>query len=94
MKPDFVFRTERLAVFVDGCFWHGCPLHYTRPKTRRAFWDAKIAANRARDRRLDRALRAAGWSILHLWEHALEPRQVARTLARLGRALGGRVRAR
>ena len=106
VKPDFVFRKERLVVFVDGCFWHGCPLHYTRPKTRRAFWDAKIAANRARDRRIDRALRAGsprsslrcgtrlGWRVLHLWEHALAPRAIARTLARVKRALGGRVRAR
>lgn len=106
VKPDFVFRKERLVVFVDGCFWHGCPLHYTRPKTRRAFWDAKIAANRARDRRLDRALRAGSprsslrcgtrldWRVLHLWEHALAPRAIARTLARVKRALGGRVRAR
>jgi DNA mismatch endonuclease (patch repair protein) len=60
VKPDFVFRRERLVVFVDGCFWHGCPLHYTRPKTRREFWEAKIAGNRARDRRIDRALRTAG----------------------------------
>jgi DNA mismatch endonuclease (patch repair protein) len=86
VRPDFVFRKERLVVFVDGCFWHGCPRHFTRPKARRAFWDAKIAANRARDRRIDRALRAAGWRVLHLWEHALEPRAVARTLARLRRA--------
>lgn len=46
VRPDFVFRRERLVVFVDGCFWHGCPIHYTRPKSRRAFWDAKIAENR------------------------------------------------
>ncbi|MFT3830569.1 MAG: very short patch repair endonuclease [Opitutaceae bacterium] len=88
VKPDFVFRQERLVVFVDGCFWHGCPRHYTRPQARRVFWDAKIAANRARDRRLDRVLRAAGWRVLHVWEHALGPRQLGRTLARLRRALG------
>jgi DNA mismatch endonuclease (patch repair protein) len=88
VKPDFVFRSERLVVFVDGCFWHGCPVHFTRPKARRAFWDAKIAANRARDRRVDRALRASGWRVLHVWEHALASRQIARTLARLRRAVG------
>ncbi len=108
VRPDFVFRTERVAVFADGCFWHGCPVHYTRPKSRRAFWDAKIAANKARDRRIDRALRAAGlpelrpgsprssrcalwyaagW-VLHVWEHALAPRQLGRTLARVRRAAG------
>ncbi|HLP01624.1 MAG TPA: hypothetical protein VK163_06335 [Opitutaceae bacterium] len=88
VKPDFVFRKERLVVFVDGCFSHGCPWHFTRPKARRAFWEAKIAANKARDRRIDRALRAAGWRVLLLWEHALRPRAVAPTLARVRRALG------
>lgn len=87
VRPDFVFRTERLVVFVDGCFWHGCPAHYTRPKARRTFWDAKIAANRARDRRIDRALRAAGWRVLHIWEHALTPGQLGRTLARVKAAV-------
>ena len=74
-------------VFVDGCFWHGCPAHYTRPKARRAFWDAKIADNKARDRRIDRALRAAGWRVLHIWEHALTPGQLGRTLARVKAAV-------
>lgn len=87
VRPDFVFRREQLAVFVDGCFWHGCPRHFTRPKARRAFWDAKIAANRARDRRIDRALRASGWHVLHVWEHALAPRQLGRTLARVRRVM-------
>ncbi len=87
VKPDFVFRKARLVVFVDGCFWHGCPRHYTRPKSRRAFWDAKIAANKARDRRIDRALRGAGWRVLHIWEHALKPERLGHTLARLRTAL-------
>ena len=87
VRPDFVFRKQRLVVFVDGCFWHGCPAHYTRPKARRVFWDAKIAANRARDRRINRALRAAGWRVLHVWEHGLKARQLGRTLARLRRAV-------
>ena len=93
VRPDFVFRRERLVVFVDGCFWHGCSAHYTRPKARRAFWDAKIAANRARDRRVDRALRASGWRVLHVWEHALKARELGRTLARLRRAVGSRRKA-
>jgi len=49
-KPDFVFPTRKLAAFVDGCFWHGCPLHATQPKTNAAFWRKKLAANRTRDR--------------------------------------------
>lgn len=92
VKPDFVFRAERLAVFVDGCFWHGCPKHATWPRRNAAFWRAKIEGNIARDRRVDRALRTAGWRVLHLWEHALTPRLAARTLARLRRALAARAR--
>ncbi len=85
-RPDFVFRAERVCVFVDGCFWHGCPAHFRRPKSNRKFWDAKIARNRARDRRVGRELRAAGWTVLRVWEHALKrPGAVA---GRLRRALG------
>lgn len=87
VRPDFVFRAARLAVFVDGCFWHGCPRHGTRPKGNAAFWRRKFAANIARDRRVDRALRRAGWRVLRIWEHALRPRQEGRLLARLRRAL-------
>ncbi|HMO66131.1 MAG TPA: very short patch repair endonuclease, partial [Verrucomicrobiota bacterium] len=75
VRPDFVFRAARLAVFVDGCFWHGCPRHGTRPKGNAAFWRRKFAANIARDRRVDRALRRAGWRVLRIWEHALRSRQ-------------------
>lgn len=89
VRPDFVFRTQRVAVFVDGCFWHGCPRHATRPRQNRKFWDEKIARNRARDRHVTRALRALGWTVLRLWECALARRQQARTLGRLRRALGG-----
>jgi DNA mismatch endonuclease (patch repair protein) len=71
VRPDFVFPLRRWAVFVDGCFWHGCPRHGTRPKGRAAFWRRKFAANRARDRRNTRQLRAAGWRVLRLWEHEL-----------------------
>ena len=73
VRPDFIFRKERLAVFVDGCFWHGCPRHGTQPKGNAAFWKRKFAGNLARDRRVDRALRRAGWRVLRIWEHALRP---------------------
>jgi DNA mismatch endonuclease (patch repair protein) len=85
-RPDFVFRRERVCVFVDGCFWHGCPAHYRRPKSKRAFWDAKIARNRARDRKVSRELRAAAWTVLRVWEHSLK--NPGPVLARLRRALG------
>lgn len=71
VRPDFVFPERRWAVFVDGCFWHGCPRHGTRPAGNAAFWREKFATNRARDRRNNRQLRAAGWRVLRLWEHEL-----------------------
>ncbi len=84
-RPDFVFRRERVCVFVDGCFWHGCPRHATWPQQNAAFWRDKILRNRARDRRVTRELRAAGWSVVRIWEHALK--QPGPALARLRRAL-------
>lgn len=71
VKADFVFRQVRLAVFVDGCFWHGCPKHGTKPKNNRAFWRRKLSGNKARDILVTRALRKAGWRVLRVWEHEL-----------------------
>jgi DNA mismatch endonuclease (patch repair protein) len=71
-KPDMVFPGQRLLVFVDGCFWHGCPLHYVRPRSRCAFWADKLRANVERDRRHTEALEAAGFTVLRLWEHDVE----------------------
>ena len=59
-RPDFVFPVERVAVFVDGCFWHGCPRHYTAPAGHAAFWRRKLVANRTRDRLVTRTLTRAG----------------------------------
>ena len=70
-KPDFVFPKLRLAVFVDGCFWHGCPIHATQPKTNAKFWREKIARNQSRDRLVTRTLRRTGWRVLRVWEHEL-----------------------
>jgi DNA mismatch endonuclease (patch repair protein) len=85
-RPDFVFRRERVAVFVDGCFWHGCPVHCRMPKSRVGFWRKKITGNQARDRRVSRALRKGGWAVIRIWEHALAyPDSVARKVkAKLG----------
>ncbi|MBE2286069.1 MAG: very short patch repair endonuclease [Prosthecobacter sp.] len=90
VRPDFMFRRERVVVFVNGCFWHGCPDHYRRPKGNRKFWDAKIARNIARDAEVSKALRKAGWRVLHLWEHELAKKREPRLLARLRRWLGER----
>jgi DNA mismatch endonuclease (patch repair protein) len=86
-KPDFVFRKERLVVFVDGCFWHGCPQHATWPKQNAEFWRTKIVGNRRRDRAVNRRLREAGWQVVRIWEHALTRKRAARTIARIRRQL-------
>lgn len=84
-RPDFIFRKERLAIFVDGCFWHGCPKHCRLPKSRVEYWNPKIARNKLRDRGSRTILRSAGWRVCRVWEHELrEPDRVA---ARLGRLL-------
>lgn len=85
-KPDFVFPKAKLAVFVDGCFWHGCPHHFRAPKSNRAFWKAKIARNQARDREVGRLLRQRGWRVCRIWAHAL--RHDARVAVRIRRLLG------
>lgn len=74
--PDFSFAAERVAVFVDGCFWHGCgPCSKGRmPASNAAYWLAKIQANRLRDRRKDRQLKKLGWKVVRIWEHTLERR--------------------
>jgi DNA mismatch endonuclease (patch repair protein) len=71
VRPDFVFRRERVAVFVDGCFWHRCPLHSKIPESNREFWEQKLSRNVERDRLVDRELRKAGWRVWRLWEHAI-----------------------
>ena len=70
-KPDFVFHRERLAVFVDGCFWHGCRWHCRMPQDNRAYWQRKISRNIERDRATTRLLRSLGWKVLRLWGHSL-----------------------
>jgi DNA mismatch endonuclease (patch repair protein) len=82
-KPDFLFRQERLAVFVDGCFWHGCPQHGTQPINNRSFWKTKIARNQARDRLVNLTLRRAGWRVLRIWGHELARKNEARLLRRI-----------
>ncbi len=68
-RPDIVFTRQKVAVFVDGCFWHSCPEHATAPKANREWWEEKLAANVARDRRHTSELQDAGWTVLRFWEH-------------------------
>ena len=91
-KPDFVFPKLKLAVFVDGCFWHGCPKHGTQPKGDHAFWKNKFASNKTRDLLVTRTLRRAGWRVLRIWEHTLQwatkkPWNEARLIYRIQRTL-------
>jgi DNA mismatch endonuclease (patch repair protein) len=84
--PDFVFTRQRLAVFVDGCFWHGCPKHCRMPASNRKYWNNKILRNKRRDRLVSRALRQKGWRVARIWEHELKfESRVARKLRRSGR---------
>jgi DNA mismatch endonuclease (patch repair protein) len=77
---DLVFRPTRVAVFIDGCYWHGCPTHYKEPKTNTDYWRAKIAGNRIRDRQTDELLSEAGWLVLRFWEHE-DPNEIADAIA-------------
>ena len=75
-RGDLVFRKHKLVVFVDGCFWHGCPWHYRTPKTRSEWWDAKIDRNKKRDAIKTRKLRRLGWKVVRVWEH-VDPDEAA-----------------
>jgi DNA mismatch endonuclease, patch repair protein len=70
-RPDFVFSKLRLVVFVDGCFWHGCPAHFKMPTNNRSFWEKKIARNKTRDLAVTKILKQKGWTVLRVWEHDL-----------------------
>jgi len=77
-KPDFAWPGRKIAIFVDGCFWHGCARCKYLPRSNTAFWRKKIQANQARDKRVRRILRIQGWRVLRFWEHQVKqrPKQV------------------
>jgi DNA mismatch endonuclease, patch repair protein len=87
--PDIALTKARIAIFCDGCFWHGCPQHGTLPKNNREWWREKLEGNRKRDIRKDEDLRALGWRPIHVWEHEDE-RVAATEIERLWRELTGR----
>lgn len=89
IRPDVTFTRVRLAIFLDGCFWHGCPEHGSTPETNAAYWLPKLERNRERDRQADRLLTDAGWAVVRIWEH--EPHQEA--VRRVIEALAARERA-
>ena len=71
-KPDVVFPKRKVAVFIDGCFWHKCPKCFVRPVTRRKFWEKKIDSNTKRDKIVNRELKKKGWKVLRIWEHEIK----------------------
>ncbi|WP_413251727.1 very short patch repair endonuclease [Streptomyces spectabilis] len=79
---DIVFRPVKVAVFIDGCYWHGCPEHYVPPKTNEGYWSGKVTGNMARDRETDQRLREASWEVLRFWEHE-SPDECANTVYRV-----------
>jgi DNA mismatch endonuclease (patch repair protein) len=89
-RPDFAFRRERLAVFIDGCFWHCCPRCGNMPASNATFWEKKLGGNKLRDKRVNRLLRAEGWRVLRIWEHDLA--RTTAVIAKVRSKLSGRNR--
>src|SRR5260370_35072074 len=87
-KPDFAFPSSRVAIFVDGCFWHGCPRCYRLPGDNRPYWSRKLLSNRLRDRTRTRELRSRNWHVLRIWERSLESKAGRmKVLSKLANAL-------
>jgi DNA mismatch endonuclease (patch repair protein) len=82
VRVDVAFPRAKVAVFVDGCFWHSCPTHGTQPRANKSFWAAKLKRNVERDRRVDQALAEAGWSVVRVWEHE-PPEDAAKDIERI-----------
>jgi DNA mismatch endonuclease, patch repair protein len=88
INPDLLFFKAKVVVFVDGCFWHGCPRCYVEPKTRVEYWQSKAKKNQARDRRQERLLRKSGWKIVRLWECQIE-KKLMQQVRKVVRAIQG-----
>ena len=86
--PDLTFNSNRVVVFVDGCFWHGCPLHYLRPKTRADYWSNKLSMNVSRDQRQTTDFESHGWRVVRIWEHEIA-QDLPSAVETVGRALSG-----
>ena len=84
VRPDVAFTSRKVAVFVDGCFWHACPEHGSKPKNNEWYWSPKLAKNVERDRAADEALAQAGWTVVRLWEHVPLADAVALVISAVG----------
>jgi DNA mismatch endonuclease (patch repair protein) len=89
IRPDIAFTKRRVAIFVDGCYWHSCPIHGQVPATNSAFWREKLSSTTERDRMQDQLLRHAGWQVLRIWEHEESQAAVAAIIAVLKQEEGG-----
>ena len=89
-SPDIAFHDKKIAVFVDGCFWHGCPKHYKEPKTNVMYWHKKIKNNKQRDSRANKELKALGWKSVRIWEH--EIKEINKALRKIIRAMKGKAK--
>lgn len=89
-KPDFCWKRQKVVLFVDGCFWHGCPRCYKTPKSNIEFWRNKVETNRARDKKINSILRRNGWVVIRVWECQLRFERTVRRIERLLRKRGWR----
>jgi|SRR5882672_1049521 len=85
-RPDLVFSNYRAVIFIDGCFWHMCPKHFSMPANNNSFWRSKLKRNVARDREVDVALKEAGWNVIRFWEHDVA-NQLSRCVTRVKKVL-------
>lgn len=82
-KPDFIYPRQRIALFVDGCFWHGCKKHCRVPASNRVYWIEKIEKNKRRDREVNKVLRDKGWKVIRIWEHEIKTGGMQRKLSQI-----------
>ena len=85
-RPDFVFPHLKIAVFLDGCFWHGCPSHCRMPSSNINYWNKKIDKNKIRDKKITKALKMKGWKVIRIWEHEIKTSELNRKLNPLKKA--------
>ena len=86
-KPDIVFRRKNIVVFVDSCFWHACPYHFSKPQSNKRYWTPKIKRNKERDKEVNQYYRKNGWKVLRFWEHSIK-RNIEKCVAKIDYYLG------
>lgn len=82
-KPDFVFLGLKISVFIDGCYWHGCPRHCRMPSSNVTYWNNKIEKNKIRDKKITKELKMKGWQVIRIWEHEIKTGKLTRKLRQI-----------